>query len=106
MALQTAARRGVQVRIMVADRGNFLWTKMAGRSYYEPLLAAGVEILEYQAGLYHPKTIVVDGEWSLVGTPNCDYRSLFLNFEVAIASFDGSWRKNWRTSFSAMPHKP
>ncbi len=90
IALQTAARRGVEVRIMVADRGNFLWTKMAGRSYYERLLAAGVEILEYQAGLYHPKTVAVDGEWSLVGTPNCDYRSLFLNFEVAIASFDRS----------------
>ncbi len=88
VALQTAARRGVEVRMMIADRGNYLWTKMAGRSYYQRLLAAGVEILEYQAGLYHAKTIAIDGEWSLVGTPNCDYRSLFLNFEVAVSSFD------------------
>lgn len=88
VAMQTAARRGVRVKLIVADRGNFLWTKMAGRSYFNELLLAGVEILEYQDGLYHPKTLVVDGQWSLVGTPNCDYRSLFLNFEVAVACFD------------------
>jgi cardiolipin synthase A/B len=99
IALQTAARRGVKVRIMIADRGNYLWTKMAGRSYYEALLSAGVEILEFQNGLYHPKTIVVDGEWSLVGTPNCDYRSLFLNFEVAIASFDAGLAKELEDQF-------
>lgn len=99
VAMQAAVRRGVRVRIMVADRGNWLWTKMAGRSYYHDLLAAGIEILEYEKGLYHPKTITVDGEWSLIGTPNCDYRSLFLNFEVAIASFNADLAKEVEVQF-------
>jgi cardiolipin synthase len=90
IAIQTAARRGVRVQLVVADRGNYLWTKMAGRSCYDRLLSAGVEIMEYQDGLYHPKLVVMDGEWSLVGTANCDYRSLFLNFEVAVSSFDAA----------------
>lgn len=88
VSLETAARRGIRVRLMTANRGNFIWTHQAGRSYYDALLRAGVEIWEYNRGLYHPKVVVVDDEWSLVGTPNLDYRSLILNFEVAVASFD------------------
>lgn len=87
MALQTAARRGVRVRLMIADRGNFAITLNAGRSYYEKLLDAGVEIFEYEKGLFHPKVFVADGQWALVGTPNFDFRSLILNFEVALAIF-------------------
>ena len=88
VALESAAQRGVRVRIMVADRGNFLWTLKAGQSYYDNLLSSGAEIYEYQKGIYHPKTLTVDGQWSLVGTPNCDFRSFILNFEVAVALFD------------------
>lgn len=88
VALEAAAQRGVQVKILVADRGNFQWTLKAGRSYYDSLLKSGVEIYEYQEGLYHPKTLTVDGQWSLVGTQNCDFRSFILNFEVALALFD------------------
>jgi len=88
VSLETAARRGVDVRIMTAYRGNFIWTLQAGRSYYYALLRAGAKIWEYQKGLYHAKVLIVDGEWSLVGTPNFDYRSLILNFEVAVASYD------------------
>jgi cardiolipin synthase len=88
VTLETAALRGVRVRIMTAGRGNWTWTHQAGRSYYNALLKAGVEIWEYQRGLYHAKTLTVDGQWSLVGTPNCDFRSFILNFEVALAMYD------------------
>jgi cardiolipin synthase A/B len=88
MALETAALRGVRVRLLVARRGNFTWTLEAGRSYYEPLLNAGVEIWEYQKGLFHGKTFTVDGAWSLVGSTNWDYRGFYLNFEVSLAIFD------------------
>ena len=87
-ALETAAYRGVNVRLLVSGRGAYQWTVWAGRSYYQPLLRAGVEIHEYQKGLLHAKTLTIDGSWSLVGTPNFDSRSLFLNFEVAVAMFD------------------
>lgn len=87
MALETAARQGVRVRLLVAKKANFLWTLLAGRSYYSSLLEAGAEIYEYQDGFFHAKTLTVDGQWSLVGSPNFDARSLVLNFEVGLAIY-------------------
>lgn len=90
MALETAALRGVKVRILVPGRtAHFMpFTVWAGRSYYESLLSSGCEIYEYMDGMLHSKTIVVDRQWSMVGTPNFDARSVQLNFEVAAAFFD------------------
>jgi cardiolipin synthase len=87
-ALETAARRGVRVRLLLAGRSAYAWTVLAGRAYYESLLRAGVEIYEYEHGLLHSKTMTIDGHWSLVGTPNFDTRSLLLNFEVAVVTYD------------------
>jgi len=87
-ALATAAYRGVQVRLLLAGKSAYAWTTIAGRSYYSNLLNAGVEIYEYERGLLHSKTLTIDGNWSMVGTPNFDNRSLHLNFEVAVASDD------------------
>jgi len=87
-ALETAALRGVSVRLLLAGRSAYFWTKLAARSYYDSLLESGVEIHEYQRGLLHSKTLTIDGQWSLVGTPNFDARSLLLNFEVALAMYD------------------
>ncbi len=86
-ALETAARRGVRVRVMVPRNGDHRWMVIAGRGYYESLLQSGVEIYEYYRGLLHAKTLTIDGVWSLVGTPNFDTRSLLLNFEVAVALY-------------------
>ena len=88
MALETAALRGVDVRLLVAGRSEHPWTVYAGRSYYETLLRAGVTIHEYRRGILHSKTLTVDGCWSLVGSPNFDARSLLLNFEVGVAVYD------------------
>ena len=87
-ALETASQRGVRVRLLLAGKAAYRWTVLAGRSYYESLLKAGVEIYEYRHGLFHPKTLTIDGKWSLVGSPNFDSRSLMLNFEVAVAMYD------------------
>lgn len=87
-ALETAALRGVKVRLLVAGRSNYMWTVYAARSYYNSLLEAGVEIHEYTRGLLHSKTLTIDGRWSLVGTPNFDFRSLLLNFEVGVVLYD------------------
>lgn len=87
-ALEAAAYRGLRVRVMVAGKSDHHFTVLAGRSYYDTLLQAGVEIYEYQRGLLHCKVLTVDGNWSLVGSPNFDYRSLMLNFEVAVAMYD------------------
>eukprot|EP00913_Durusdinium_trenchii_P010932 g10261.t1 len=86
-ALESAAFRGVKVRLLLTGRSAQFWTMYAARSYYDSLLEAGVEIFEYERGLLHSKTLTIDGNWSLVGTPNFDARSLFLNFEVGVASY-------------------
>lgn len=90
MALEAAARRGVRTRIMVSGAKVYYATHRAGRSDYDTLLRAGVDIHEYQRGLFHAKTLTIDGQWSLIGTPNFDARSVFLNFEVAAAVHSAS----------------
>jgi len=88
MALVTAACRGVRVRVIVGGPHARFWTLLAARSYYDTLLQAGVEIYEYRKGILHSKTLSVDGQWCMVGSPNFDSRSLILNFEVAVAMYD------------------
>lgn len=87
-ALRTAASRGVRVRLLVAGPSTYWYSLWAGRSYYQELLDAGAEVYEYEKGLFHAKVVTIDGCWSLVGTPNFDFRSLDLNFEVAVAFAD------------------
>ena len=87
-ALENAAFRGVRVRLLLSGRLNHALTLFAGRSVYETLLSAGVEIWEYHGGLLHSKTLTIDGHWSLVGSPNVDCRSLFLNFEAGMVLYD------------------
>ncbi len=89
-ALETAAERGVTTRVLISGPKTYLATLMAARSNYDSLLRAGVEIFEYQDGQLHSKTLTIDGCWSLVGTPNFDARSLFLNFEVGVILYDRS----------------
>jgi cardiolipin synthase len=81
-ALELAAHRGVDVRLLVAEKNSHPWLVIAGRSYYDELLAAGVHIFEYSAGTNHAKIAVVDEHWAMVGSANLDYRSMRLNFEL------------------------
>ena len=98
-ALETAALRGVRVRLLVAGRSAYFWTVLAGRSFYDSLLRSGVEIHEYERGLMHAKTLTVDGTWSLIGTANFDARSLMLNFEVAVALYDAKIAEQLEAQF-------
>ncbi len=88
MALESAALRGVKVRLLLCSRSAHMATVYAAQSYYDTLLQAGVEIFEYEKGLLHSKTLTVDGHWSFVGSPNFDSRSLLLNFEIGLAFYD------------------
>lgn len=81
-ALELAASRGVDVRLLVSERSDHPLLVLAGRSYYGELLAAGVRIFEYSAGVHHAKIALADDQWAMVGSANLDYRSLRLNFEL------------------------
>ncbi|HEX2450457.1 MAG TPA: phospholipase D-like domain-containing protein, partial [Gemmatimonadales bacterium] len=83
------AREGVDVRLLVpGPKTDAKPVRLAGRSHYEELLEAGVRIFEYQPGMMHAKTVVVDEIWTLVGSANMDKRSVTLNEENLIGISD------------------
>ncbi|HUR59495.1 MAG TPA: cardiolipin synthase [Opitutaceae bacterium] len=81
-ALELAAHRGVDVRLLISEKSDHPWLVVVGRSYYAQLLAAGVRIFEYSAGINHAKITLADDHWTMVGSANLDYRSMRLNFEL------------------------
>jgi cardiolipin synthase len=80
--LTQAARRGVDVRLVLPAISDAGLVFHAGRSYYDELLSAGVKIHEFQQSVMHAKTAVIDGAWSTVGSANLDVRSFLHNNEV------------------------
>lgn len=86
-ALQTAARSGVDVRILVPHVPDKWFVHQTTQSFYQTLLDAGVRIYEYTPGFVHAKMYVSDDEIAIVGTANMDYRSFYLHFECAVAFY-------------------
>lgn len=82
-ALRTAAKSGVDVRIITPYLPDKRFVQLLTRSYYETLLRDGVKIYEYTPGFIHMKNFVSDDQYAVVGTINLDYRSLYLHFECA-----------------------
>jgi len=90
-ALKAASWQGLDVRILLPGKSDLKMIQMAGRSYYRELLEAGVKLYEHRPGMLHAKTMVVDGNWSTVGSANMDIRSFRLNFEVNLLVFGESF---------------
>jgi cardiolipin synthase len=99
VALETAALRGVDVQMILPSRSNHKVTHRAGCSYYTELLEFGVAIYEYQPGMIHKKTMLVDDAVSLVGSANMDMRSFRLNFEVHALMYDRALAEQLEASF-------
>jgi len=87
-AICTAALRGVDVSIIVPRHNDSMLVSWASRAFFGELLEAGVKIYQFNDGLLHTKSVLVDGQLSLVGTVNLDIRSLWLNFEVTLVIDD------------------
>lgn len=81
-ALQAAAIRGVDVRVMLSKRSDVPLVQMASRSYIKEMLQAGVKIYMYEKGFLHSKLMVFDHSLTLLGSVNFDFRSFEHNFEV------------------------
>ena len=92
-ALCAAGNRGVDVTIIFPARNDDFAVGATARSYYPDLLAAGVKVHEYGAGLLHAKTLTVDGEVTLIGSANMDRRSFDLNYENNILLVDADMTK-------------
>ena len=98
-AMNTAAKSGVDVRIITPHVPDKWYVHAVSRSYYEMLVEAGVKIYEYTPGFVHAKTFVVDDEYAVVGTINLDYRSLYLHFECAAWMYKASCVTDVRDDF-------
>lgn len=81
-ALKHAARRGVDVRLLLAGTTDVPPARYAAQSFYARLLEAGVRIFEWHGSVLHAKTALVDDTWATVGSSNLDALSLRMNLEV------------------------
>jgi len=92
IAIVTAAKRGVKVRIVNSQIIDQLLTAHAQRSYYEELLRAGVSIyLCNSPAFVHTKLMTIDGEVSIIGSSNMDIRSFELDHEITLISYDSAF---------------
>ena len=87
-ALVAAARRGVDVSVIVPAKVDSWLIQHASRALLKDLLEAGVKVALYQAGMLHTKSLVVDETYSIFGSLNIDPRSLRINFEICLGIFD------------------
>lgn len=94
-----AARRGVDVRLLVPGKSDVAIAQWASRAAYSRMLAAGVRIFEYQTRVLHAKTALVDHDWGTVGTANFDYRSFFVNDELNIIAEDAPFNAQLAAQF-------
>ncbi len=83
MALTSAAKRGVDVRLVLPHIPDKTYAFWLAKSHYPELVDAGVKIYEYTPGFVHAKVFLQDGKMGVVGTINLDYRSLYHHFEDA-----------------------
>lgn len=83
-AIESAALRGVDVKIITPHIPDKKLIFMMTRSFYPRLMKAGVEIYEYEPGFIHAKNYLADDRVGMVGTINLDYRSLVHHFEDAV----------------------
>lgn len=87
-ALAAAVRRGVDVRVLLPRDSDVPAAAYATRYLYTWLLTRGIRVHEWQRGMLHAKSAVIDGRWCTVGTHNLDYRSWLYNLEINVAVDD------------------
>ena len=96
MALESAARRGVKVILILPAKVDSLFVRYASQAFRGDLLRAGVRVANFDGGLLHTKSVTVDGEFSLFGSLNLDPRSFRLNFEISLAIYNGEFTRQLR----------
>lgn len=117
-ALQAAAARGVDVKLILPGQTDSWLVFHAGRSHYEQLLRSGVEIYERHGVILHAKTALIDGVWTTVGSTNLDWRSFLHNHELNAvvlgrefgqeiqAMFDGDLAQSDAITLDSWQHRP
>jgi len=99
-ALIAAAKRGVDVRLILPSRTDHGVVADAGRATYDKLLRHGVRIFELQVAVLHAKTAVIDSAWSTVGSAKIDRRSFLHNYEMNVIVLDPAFGREMESAFS------
>ncbi|MDP1524984.1 MAG: cardiolipin synthase ClsB [Rhodocyclaceae bacterium] len=94
--LRRAARRGVQVDLIMQDQVDMPWAQRASKLLYGHLIRAGVRVYEYSERPLHAKVAVVDDRWATVGSSNLDPTSLSLNLEANVVVRDETFARHLR----------
>lgn len=90
-ALASAARDGVDVRLLVPGSSDIPLVAGMSRSGYRPLLKAGIRVFEWNGSMLHAKTAVADGQWARVGSSNLNIASWLSNREIDVAVEDAGF---------------
>jgi cardiolipin synthase len=98
-ALCAAARRGVDVKLVLPGVTDHGLVMHAGRAFYDKLLANGVKIFHLQVAVLHAKTAVIDGTWSTIGSANIDRRSFIHNYELNVIVLDPAFGQDMEHAF-------
>lgn len=99
-ALKAAARRGVDVRVLVPWVSNHVVVDWIAHSYFTDCLRGGVRIFGYRYTMLHAKTCTIDGQWSTVGTCNLDRLSLVGNYEINLAVYSAEFARQMSALFA------
>lgn len=95
-ALQLAAIRGVDVRIMLPEKPDHILVWLSSFTYYEQSIPFGVKLFQFHGGFLHQKVMLIDDRMATVGTANLDNRSFRLNFEITAFCADAGFIKQVR----------
>ncbi len=98
-ALGSAARAGVDVRLLVPSGSDVELVAMLSRTQYRPLLEAGARVFEWNGPMMHAKTAVVDGRWARVGSTNLNLASWLGNFELDVCVEDVGFAREMEDAF-------
>jgi len=98
-ALVRAARRGVEVSLLLPGKSDLFFVKYASRYLYKRYLRHGIRIFEYAENILHAKTAVIDSLWSTVGSSNLDRRSFRKNLEVNVVVLDEKFGNKMESVF-------
>lgn len=90
-ALRGAARRGVQVRLLLQGKADYRFAALAAQVLYDEMLRNGVRVFEYMPAFLHAKVALVDDDWATVGSSNIDPLSLLLNLEANLIVRDAAF---------------
>jgi cardiolipin synthase len=99
-ALKSAALAGVDVQVMISERGVGQFVPYwAGNTYAAEVAAAGVKVHHYNQGYLHAKTLSIDGEICSIGSANMDIRSFSINYELNAVIYDSATAKELEAAF-------